>query len=99
MSMQAIIGTGKLYDGDGEQVIAIVTHKIWEKPHGENSSGEWGGEFTIDRIIWPSGGYIIELEDGRKGTCLIDIEQSVTGCPVIYRYSLKGCGALTQQKN
>ncbi len=95
--MQVINGTGKLYD-DGKQVIGIVSYQIWEKPQIGYTLGEWGGEFTIDRIIWPSGEYIIELEDGRKGTCLIDIEQSVTGCPVIYRYSLKGSGTLIQQK-
>jgi len=95
MDRQAIYGTGKLYDADGKQVIAIVTHKIWEKPQREDTLEEWGGEVTIDHIIWPSGEYIIELENGRKGTCLIDIEQSITGCPTIYRYSVKGCSELT----
>ena len=93
--MQVINGTGKLYDAEGKKVIAIVSHQIWKKPQTEHALGEWGGDVTIDRIIWPSGEYILELEDGRKGTCRIDIEQqSVTGCPVIYRYGLKGSGAL-----
>lgn len=94
MDTQVIIGTGKLYDGDGK-VIAIVTHKIWEKSQRNVTLAEWGGEIAIDHIIWPSGEYVIELENGQKGACLIDIEQSITGCPTIYRYSLKGCGALT----
>ena len=94
--MQVIVGTGKLYDADGKQVIAVVNYQIREKPQTERALGEWGGEFVIDRIIWPSGEYIIELEDGRKGICLIDLEQSVhQGCPIIYRYGLEGSGALT----
>jgi len=93
--MQIINGTGKLYEADGKQPIALINYRIWEKPQTDHALGEWGGEFTIDRIIWPSGEYIIELENGRKGTCLIDIEQSITGCPTIYRYSVKGCSELT----
>ena len=94
MDTQVIIGSGKLYDGDGRQVVALVTHKIWENPQTEDTLGEWGGEIAIDRIIWPSGEYIIELENGRKGTCIIDIDQWTAGCPTIYRYSLKGCSEL-----
>ena len=94
--MQVVNGRGRLYDADGEQVIANVNYQIWEKPQMEHTPGEWRGEFTVDRVIWPSGEYIIELEDGRKGTCLIDVEQSVhDGCPILYRYGLKGNGALT----
>ena len=94
--MQVITGTGKLCDAEGKEVIAIVDYQVWEKPQTEYALGEWGGEFTMDRVIWPSGEYVIELEDGRKGTCLIDLEQSVhRGCPIIYRYGLEGRGVLT----
>ena len=94
MDTQVIIGSGKLYDGGGRQVVALVTHKIWENHQTEDTLGEWGGEIAIDRVIWPSGEYIIELENGRKGTCIIDIDQWTSGCPTIYRYSLIGCSEL-----
>lgn len=91
--MKFLTGSGKLSDGDGKGVIAAIDYRIWEK------SGEWGGEFTMDRIIWPAGEYIIEMEDGRRGTCVIDLEQTVhNGCPIIYRYGLEGRGILSQKK-
>ena len=96
--MQPITGTGKLYDGEGKQVIGIVSHRVWEKLDGDNSRGEWGGELLIDRVIWPSGKYIIELENGSRGSCIIDIEQEIDGCPVNYRYSVKGSGTLNRPK-
>ena len=98
MSIEAMCGTGKLYEAGSEQVVALVNYWIWEKPRNENGSGQWGGELTVDRVIWPSGEYIIELDDGRKGSCHIDIEQSVAGCPVNYRYGLKANGELTSGK-
>ena len=96
--MQPITGTGSLYDSEGKQVIGIISHQVWEKPEGGNNRGEWGGEFLIDRVIWPSGEYIIELENGQRGSCVIDIEQEVNGCPVNYRYSVKGSGNLSRPK-
>lgn len=93
--MQVISGTGKLYNAGGKEVIAVVSHQVWEKPITGNAPGEWGGEFLVDRVIWPSGEYIIELENGRRGTCTIDIEQEINDCPVNYRYGVKGSGALT----
>lgn len=96
--MQPITGTGKLYDGEGKQVIGIISHQVWEKSEGDNIRGEWGGEFLIDRVIWPSGNYIIELENGQRGSCFIDIVQEVNGCPVNYRYTVKGSGNLSQPK-
>ena len=92
--MQVINGIGKLYDADGTEVIAIISHQVWEKP-GANDNSEWGGEFLIDRVIWPSGEYVIELENGRRGTCTIDIEQEIDDCPVNYRYGIKATGNLT----
>jgi len=96
--MQAITGIGKLYDGEGKRVIGIISHKVWEKLEGGNNRGEWGGDFLIDRVIWPSGEHIIELENGQRGSCVIDIEQEVNGCPVNYRYTVKGNGSLSRPK-
>ena len=96
--MQPITGTGKLYDGEGKQEIGIISHQVWEKPGPGNERREWGGELLIDRVIWPSGKYIIELENGRRGSCVIDIEQEIDGCPVNYRYTVKGNGTLSRPK-
>ena len=95
MSMQVIIGTGKLYGVDGQH-IADITYELQEEPATEYTKERWRGEFTADHDIDTHGKYIIELEDGRKGTCFIKLDiQLVPGLPTVYRYSLQGSGILT----
>ncbi len=91
ISGRDICGSGKLYDTEG-RLVALVTHRVWERANGGGAG--WDGEFVIDRVIWPSGEYVLELEDGRRGRCVIDIEQAIIRCPVNYRYSVKGKGPL-----
>ena len=44
--------------------------------------------------------YIIELADGRRGTCAIrkEVGRAATGTPTRYRYSFKGVGHLAKPK-
>ncbi len=95
MSKQVFKGKGKLYAADREQLIASVNYEVWKEPQTEDSPEQWGGDFTTEHIIWPSGEYILELEDGRRGTCLINVEESLhEEYPTLFHYGLKGKDAL-----
>jgi len=94
MSMQVLKGTGKLYDADGKQVIATVNYQIREKPPTEYTLGEWRGSFDLDCYIDIHPEYIIELEDGRRGTCFIEVNITAVAGLTIYRYSFQGSGSL-----
>ena len=94
MSMRVSNGKGKLYDTDGRQVIATVAYQIWREPATEHSEEQW---WALEHTIGEQGKYMIELQDGRRGTCFIEVRKAqwVPGLLTFYRYSLKGIGALT----
>ena len=89
MDTDVLRGEGSLCSSDdAKEFISAITYQLWEKPQAENAPGEWWGNLALDRLI-DSGEYIIELEDGRKGTCSIRANiQRVPGRGTIYRYSL-----------
>jgi hypothetical protein len=94
MSTDILRGAGSLRASDDKGFVAAITYQLWEKPRTEATPGEWWGNFTLDHII-DSGEYIIELEDGRKGTCSIRANISrVRGLGNIYRYNFQGSGLL-----
>jgi hypothetical protein len=94
MSTDVFRGAGSLRAPDDKGFIAAITYQLWEKPPTETARGEWWGNFTLDHIIG-SGEYIIELEDGRRGTCSIRANiQRVRGIGNIYRYNFEGSGLL-----
>ena len=89
-------GTGKLYDAEGKQVIATVNYQIWQKPQTEYTFEEWGGDFTVDHVIWPLGEYLIELEDGHKHKVIITSigNTLLQSGQTIYNYPFQGSGSL-----
>ena len=94
MSTNILRGAGRLRTSKDEEVVATVTYQLWETPPTEDTPGEWWGTFTLDHMI-NKGEYIIELEDGRKGTCSIRANiQRVRGLGNIYRYNCQGSGLL-----
>jgi len=97
MSKQIFKGKGKLYEAGGEQSIASVNYEVWKKPQTEDSPEEWGGDFTTEHIIWPSGEYILELKDGRRVSCLIHVEESLhEEYPTLFHYGLTVIGTLEE---
>jgi len=91
MSKQVIKGKGNLYNAAGELVATSINYEVWRVAQTEDSPEEWGGNFTIDRIIWPFGEFIIELKDGRRGRCLVTVEESLhPDYPTLYHYGLEG---------
>lgn len=85
------MGTGKLYDYDG-QFLAEVDYKFFDE------SQNWWGEFILTefRRLKDGDGYIIVMEDGRRGRCFLrrKVNRAVYGLSPLYCYTFKGNGEL-----
>jgi len=83
------LSTGKLYGSRGEEYLADVNYQLHD-----NSATGWWGEFTLAEYkrISDGDGYMIELEDGRKGKCTLkkNVNKAVIGVPPLYYYRFKG---------
>lgn len=89
--MQILRGKGKIYDSH-ENYLDEVTYEIqYQSPAGSNGE-EWWGEITPDNGIMPVGNYIIELNDGRRGQCVIRMKTNSSFGLVIDTYHLEGTG-------
>jgi hypothetical protein len=94
MNTGILRGKGSLRTPDDKELVADIIYHISESPETEHTKRKWWGGFTFDRLIAPRE-YIIELEDGRKGTCFLRVNmQAGRGLITIYRYSLQGSGSL-----
>jgi hypothetical protein len=88
------MATGKLYKlGSGEEFIANVNYRF----HDESET-KWWGELMLTEYkrVGDGAGYIIELEDGRRGNCSLRkrVNRAVSGVPPLYHYHFKGRGRL-----
>jgi hypothetical protein len=87
--------TGKLYHSINEEFIANVNYNF---QHEEEY--RWWGELTLIEYkqIKDGGGYIIELEDGRKSRCSLKkrVNRAVTSLPPRYVYHFSGSGKFEQ---
>ena len=83
--------TGKLYYSIDEKFIANVNYNF---QHEEEY--RWWGELTLIEYkqIKDGGGYIIELEDGRKSRCALKKRgnRTVTSLPPRYVFHFSGSG-------
>lgn len=81
--------TGKLYYSANAQLISDIHYQFQHQ--GDRS---WWGELTlIDyKQVKDGGGYIIELEDGRCGSCALKkrVNRAVTSLPPRYVYHFTG---------
>ena len=87
------MGTGKLYSSSNEQFVADVDYQIQH----ETTSSWWGELVLVNYMrINDGAGYIIELEDKRKGKCYLKkrVNRAVTGVPPRYTYHFAGTGPL-----
>ena len=89
-------GTGRLYEAEGKESIAMIAYRIYRNPATEQRDEEWWGGFALEYAIAEPGEYTLELEDGRKGICLVEMRkaQELPGSLTFYHYSLKGIGVL-----
>jgi len=83
------VSLGRLYQSSDEQLIAAVNYNFQhEEPQ------RWWGELTlVDFVRLKDGsGYILELEDGRRGRCSLKkrVNRAVTSLPPRYVYHFTG---------
>ena len=82
--------TGKLYKADGEEFLVEVNYQLLN-----SSATDWWGELvpTEYRRMADGDGYILELEDGRRGRCVLRkrVNRAVGGPPPLYHYQFRGC--------
>lgn len=88
------MAAGKLYKmGSGEEFIANVNYQF----HDESRTSWWGELMLTEyKRVGDGAGYVIELEDGRRGNCSLRkrVNRAVSGVPPLYRYHFKGRGRL-----
>ena len=84
---------GKLYTSSDEQFVAEVSYQFQDE-----SETNWWGELSLVEYkrIGDAGGYIIELEDKRRGLCYLKkrVNRAVSGVPPRYVYHFSGTGTL-----
>lgn len=87
------MSTGKLYKSSDNQFVAKVNYKLQDE-----SATRWWGELTLatQARIRESDGFILELDDGRKGRCRLRkrVNRAVSGIPPRYVYHFSGTDTL-----
>jgi hypothetical protein len=88
---------GKLhFPGGREEAVGIQYRFYVESPAG------WRGEFTPQdhRRFIDGEGYVIELEDGRRGECYIRkmVNRVIPTVPPVYSYYFRGSGRFSEPK-
>jgi len=87
------VSKGKLYTLRDNRFLTEVNYKFHDR-----SATSWWGELTLaDYIrINENDGYIIELDDNRRGRCHLRkrVNRAVSGVPPRYVYQFNGTSAL-----
>jgi len=96
MTTYVVNGTGTLYDTEGRETLAVIAYRIYRNPATEQWGEEWWGGFALDFPVAEQSEYNLELEDGRKGVCSLQVRkvQQITESLTFYHYDLKGIGVL-----
>jgi hypothetical protein len=85
------VAIGRLYQYSDEEFIAEVNYQFQHE-----SPQRWWGELTlVDYVrIKDGGGYLLELEDGRRSKCTLKkrVNRAVTSLPPRYVYHFTGGG-------
>lgn len=87
------MGKGKLYSSNNEQFIADVDYQL----QYETPANWWGELIPVNYMrISDGGGYIIELEDKRRGRCYLKkrVNRATSGVPPRYIFHFSGIGPL-----
>jgi hypothetical protein len=80
---------GKLYYSTTAQLISGINYKFQH----QGDHGWWGELILVDyKQVKDGSGYIIELEDGRRGSCALKkrVNRAVTSLPPRYVYHFTG---------
>ncbi len=88
-------GVGKLYEKESDNPIAEAKYQLIETDPTKYTRKLWWGEFTTTRQIKKLGNYILELEDSRKGECVVSTNAAEgKKLSVRYHYRFNGRGKL-----
>jgi len=83
------MGIGKIYKLNDDHFVASINYKL----HDETPTNWWGElTFTDHLNVEDSEGYMIELDDSRRGRCHLKkrVNRAVTGIPPRYVYHVTG---------
>jgi len=82
------LGIGKLYKPESKFIGEVDLKLLIE------SGKDWTGELVLTeyRRLQDGDGYIIELEDGRRGRCSLRkrVNRAVSSIPPLFYYHFKG---------
>ena len=84
---------GKLYAPSDGELVGEIEYQL----HHESLTSWWGELILVEyQRISDGSGYIIELEDRRRGRCSLKkrVNRAVTGVPPRYVYHFAGNGLL-----
>ncbi len=86
------MNSGKLYTF-GDEFIVDVDYKLLDS----SATGWWGELVPMEYCrIGDGDGYVLELDDGRRGQCSLKkrVNRAVSGTPPLYHYNFRGHGSL-----
>ena len=84
---------GKLYTARSGEFIVEVNYQLF----GESEASWWGELVPTEyHRINDGEGYLLEMDDGRRGRCSLRkrINRAVSGTPPLYHYQFIGRGRL-----
>ena len=93
--MQTLRGKGKIYDSKGN-FLSEVVYDIYIINSTPGSGLKWRGEITPDNGIMPTGEHILELDDGRRGCCVISTSTYSSFGLVVDSFGVEGTGPLVK---
>ena len=94
MAIRYSSGKGKLFLKDTEKALASIQYQLQETNPTQYTSTKWWGDFTSIIDFRAVGEFIIELEDGRRGSCDVLRTTPANRRLVKYQYSFNGHGPL-----
>ena len=79
---------GKLYSGITSEEVVAVDYRLFD-----DTQANWWGELTLTEYMrLPDGGYVLELSDGRKGSCVLTrkINKAISGLLPLHCFRFRG---------
>lgn len=99
MSLHFSSGTGLLYDKDGDMLVSKGSYHLVESDGSIYTRKRWWGQFVSDREIASTVPlFILEIEDGRRGECILLAGDEGDSKAARYFYHFNGRGKLGNRK-
>ena len=97
MALHYSSGVGYLFEKNMGKNIAEIKYRLVETDPTKYTSKKWWGELSTTSKIGQTGDYRIELEDGRKGDCIITVNTEQKDRRQLF-YNFFGRGKLSGSK-